>query len=352
VVKYLSVARRLLSLGAMSRWLIMLVLTVAPATVLAQPARPAITAKAQVDLRAAERKVVQLTAQHNTLATQYASQLEAIDRLKKQRKSWRQEREVRTALTDANDTATKLATQKSELAKATAALTAARRQLAISVDAELASGPTPARVAELARLKSQLAPQTPRRVSRIVLPDMQIDPLADPEELEEHIKQLLESEEQLRKQMVGLDKQAKELDEVAKLRKQHDRAGELYRRDDDQPQRTASQGGGGRATTFGANDGASAPEAGDPGAGQGGGTGAGLGSGGSTSVGSFETDASIILADVIDATTIETLTRAQRTGDPAQRAEAAKKARDAVASRLEQLKKKRAELEAIKKRRR
>jgi len=327
----------------MSRWLIMLVLEVAPATALAQPARPAITSKVQDDLRTAERKVVQLTAQHNTLATQYATQLEAIDRLKKQRKSWRQEREVRTALTDANDTATKLATQKSELAKATTALATARKQLSISVDAELASGPTPARVAELAKLKSQLAPQTTKRVSRIVLPDMEIDPLADPEELEDHIKQLLESEDQLRKQMVGLDKQATELDEVAKLRKQHDRAGELSRRDDDQPQRTATQGGGGRATTFGANesnDGASAPEAG------------GAGGGGTTSVGSFESEATIVLADVIDATTIETLTRAQRTGDPAQRAIAAKKARDAVAMRLEQLKKKRAELEAIKKRRR
>ena len=93
----------------MSRWLIMLVLTVAPATVLAQPARPAATAKAQDDLRSVERRVVQLTAAHNVLATQYAAQLEAIDRLKKQRKSWRQERELRTALSDANDTAIKLA---------------------------------------------------------------------------------------------------------------------------------------------------------------------------------------------------------------------------------------------------
>lgn len=327
----------------------MLVLAVAPATVLAQPARP--VAAAQDALRSAERKVVQLTTQHNTLATQYATQLESIDRLKKQRKSWRQEREVRTALTDANDTATRLATQKSELAKANVALATARKSLQTSIDSELASGPPPARVAELARLKSQLAPQTTRRVSRIVLPDMEIDPLADPEELEEHIRQLRESEEQLRKQMVGLEKQATELDEVAKVRKQHDRAGELSRRDDDHPQRTATQGGGGRATTFGANessDGASAPES--SGGTGGGGSGAGLG--GSTSVGSFESEATIVLADVIDATTIETLTRAQRTGDPAQRAQAAKKARDAVASRLEQLKKKRAELEAIKKRRR
>ena len=325
----------------MLRWLIMLVLAVAPATVLAQPARPVATA--QDGLRAAERKVVQLTAAHNTLATQYAAQLEAIDRLKKQRKSWRQERELRTALTDANDTATKLAAGKAELAKANTTLAAARRSLQLSVDAEIATGPVPARLAELSKLKAQLAPQTTKRVRRIVLPDMQIDPLADPEELDEQIKQLLESEDQLRKQMVGLDQQAKDLDEVARLRKQHERAGELSRRDDDQPQRTATQSGGGRQTSFeDSTDGASpAPESG--------GGGAGTGAAGITS---FESEATVVLADVIDATTIETLTRAQRTGDPAQRALAAKKARDAVAGRLDQLKKKRAEIEAIAKSRR
>lgn len=330
----------------------MLVLTVAPATVLAQPARPAATARAQDDLRSVERRVVQLTAQHNALATQYATQLEAIDRLKKQRKSWRQERELRTSLSDANDTATKLAAGKAELAKANTALASARRTLQLSVDAELASGPTPVRTAELARLKAQLAPQTTKRVSRIVLPDMEIDPLADPEELDEHIKRLLDSEEQLRKQMVGLDKQAKDLDEVAKLRKQHERAGELSRRDDDQPQRSASQGGG-RATTTSdsAGNDSPAPEAGG-GAPPTGGGGGGGGELGATSVGTFESDATIVLADVIDATTIETLTRAQRTGDPAQRAVAAKKARDAVAGRLEQLKKKRAELETMRRKRR
>ncbi len=183
---------------------------------------------------------------------------------------------------------------------------------------------------------------------------MEIDPLADPEELDEHIKQLLESEEQLRKQMVGLDKQAKDLDDVAKLRKQHDRAGELSRRDDDQPQRTASQGGArGVTTNDGAGNESPAPEAGAPGGGTGGGTGGGGSNDfGTTSVGTFEAEATIVLADVIDATTIETLTRAQRTGDPAQRALAAKKARDAVAGRLDQLKKKRAELEALTKSRR
>ena len=48
----------------------------------------------------------------------------------------------------------------------------------------------------------------------------------------------------------------------------------------------------------------------------------------------------------LDKTTIEGMLRASRSGDPRQRAEAARRARDAVARRLEQLRKKRALIEA------
>ena len=56
--------------------------------------------------------------------------------------------------------------------------------------------------------------------------------------------------------------------------------------------------------------------------------------------------ATFVLGEVIDHSTIDSLTRAQRSGDPAKRAEAARLARDAVAQRLDQLKKKRAQIEA------
>jgi hypothetical protein len=49
---------------------------------------------------------------------------------------------------------------------------------------------------------------------------------------------------------------------------------------------------------------------------------------------------------VIDRSTIDGMLRAQRSGDPKQRAAAAAQARDAVAKRLELLKKKRAMIEA------
>lgn len=333
----------------MSRWLLVLALLVASATgrALAQAPQPAqVTAKAEADTTAGERKVAQLGAQRAALAKTYAEQLEAVDRLKKQRASWRRDRELRESLAAANDTATKLGAATSELAKANTALADARRALATAVDAELATKPAPARSGELARLKSRVAPQlAARKLHRIVLPDLDVDPLADPEELEQQAAALRDSEAELARQVVGLEKQATELDEVAKLRKAHDRASDLAKRDDDQPQRTAQQGGS-RATLSGAEDASpSPPEAGGANGGSGGQTGSTTG--GPSGLTGFETDASVVLSGVVDSATLDTLTRAQRTGDPAQRAAAAKKTRDAVANRLDQLRKKRAEIEAL-----
>lgn len=336
----------------MSRWFLALVLAVASATgvAMAQPAATVqVTARAQAEATTVERTVSRLAAQRGQLAQAYAEELEAIDRLKKQRASWRRDRELRDSLAAANDTATRLGAATGELARANIALAASRRTLVVAVDAELATRPTTARTTELTKLRAQLVPQVAdRKLHRIVLPDLEVDPLADPEELEQQAAALRDSEAELSRQVVGLEKQAKELDEVAKLRKAHDRASDLAKRDDDQPQRTA-QSGGTRSGVFGSGDGASngspAPES----AGGGGGstsTGGG-GSGPSGLSGGFESDATVVLSGVVDASTIDTLTRAQRSGDPAQRALAAKKARDAVAGRLDQLRKKRAEIEAI-----
>lgn len=337
----------------MSRWLLVLALFVASATgrAMAQtPQAAQFTAKAEADTATGERKVAQLAAQRAALAKTYAEQLEAVDRLKKQRASWRRDRELRESLAAANETATKLGSATSELAKANTALAGARRALTAAIDAELATKPAAGRAGELARMKSRVAPQlAARKLHRIVLPDLDVDPLADPEELEQQAAALRDSEAELARQVVGLEKQATELDEVAKLRKAHDRASDLAKRDDDQPQRTAQQGGG-RGALSGAEDASpSPPESGGSNGGSTGGStgGAGGQTGGPSGLTGFESDASVVLSGVVDSATLDTLTRAQRTGDPAQRAAAAKRTRDAVASRLDQLRKKRAEIEAL-----
>ncbi|MFN0246529.1 MAG: hypothetical protein ACKV2T_06450 [Kofleriaceae bacterium] len=333
----------------MSRWLIVLVLAVAPAVAWAQSSPTQVTQKAQDDVRQTERRVQALTASRNVLARQYDDQLKVVDRLKQQRASWRRDRALEEALAAARATATKLQTADGDLGRAVGMLAAHRRNLARAVDAELAATTVPARKTELSALKARYAPQAPKKnLQKIVIPDLEIDPLADPEELEQQAAELARAEQELERQAIGLDKQAKELDEVAKLRKQHDRAGDLARRDDDQPQRSAREGGVNRATGFGASEDAAPEAGGSPPPGTGGG-GEGLGD---IQTPMFESDATVVLSDVIDAKTIETLTNASRSRDPAQRAQAAKRARDAVNVRREQIRKKRAEIEAAAKARR
>lgn len=341
-------------MGPMTRWLIVLALALAPAIATAQVSPTAVTQKAQADTRSAEQRVVTLTASRNVLARQYEDQLKAVDRLKQQRASWRRDRELKDALAEAQATATKLSAAAADLGRATSQLAAQRKALVRAIDSELAASPAPARTAELSALKARLAPPAvaaKKNLQKIVIPDLEIDPLADPEELEQQAEELARAEQELARQAIGLDKQAKELDEVAKLRKAHERSNDLARRDDDQPQRSAREGGNSRVT-LGAD---SAPEAGG-----GSPTGSGGDSGspppgdglGDVQSPMFESDVTVILSNVIDATTIDTLTKASRSGDPAQRAVAAKRARDAVNQRLEQLRKKRAEIEAAAKARR
>jgi hypothetical protein len=190
----------------------------------------------------------------------------------------------------------------------------------MAIDAELNAGPVPSRALQLDHAKGALAPLVKDAPRRIVFPDLDVDPLADPEELDQRVVELRATEEELNRQLAGLDAQATELEHLASLRKEHDRAGDLLNRDDDQVRRN---------TTHKAID--------EDGTGKG----PIPSTGGVTGF-----DNSIVLADVIDASTIKSLAAAQSSGDPAQRAEAARKTHTAVAARVEQVRKKRTEIES------
>ena len=119
-------------------------------------------------------------------------------------------------------------------------------------------------------------------------------------------------------------------------------------REDDQPHRNAQASASKSLTdNAGATAGAPPPQTGGTSS-PGGGT--STGGGGDQFVGGdrsgYESEASVVLGEVIDRSTIEGMMRASKTGDPAQRAKAAKAARDAVAARLLQLEKQRAAIEA------
>jgi hypothetical protein len=335
----------------MVRWLLALVLMVVGSSVASaqgqdqasgagqgQPAAAlsAATDKADVAVRDADHRVAQLALYRASLKKRYRDELDAIDRLKNQRASWRRDRELRDSLSSSNDTASQLSAADREIDKANAALLVAGRAHLTAIDRELAAGTAPARARQLERSRNALAQQLKDAPHRIMIPDLEIDPLADPEELEQRATELRASEAELNRQLVGLDQQATELEHLASLRKQHSRAGDVFYRDDDQPQRSASHKAGEVGGTADDGTGTLDPSRGLPGAGP--------GPAGGTS--SFESYVPTVLAEVIDASTITSFAAAQRSGDPSQRAAAAHKAHDAVAQRLEQVKRKRAEIEA------
>ncbi len=357
--RHLDVAHWVLSRGAVLRsvWLTC-VLVVAPATAWGQASDQTRTVEvAQNQVASATQRVTQLQSQRAQLAGKLAQQVATVDSLKKQKASWRRDRALNTAQAAANDTANKLTTLDKNLAAAQRMLVTARRTEVAAIDAELKAGAAGARADQLAKLRAQLVP-APIAPKKIVIPDAEIDPLADPDELERQVAAIVAAERQLELQRKTLDQQHEDLVVVAELRQAHERTAELSTRDDDQPHRgaqTSSSRGGNAETaspTAAGNDSAGGGGAGSGGSPTGPGTSTGGGGDtfgadtkGTTSSG-FESSAAVALGEVIDRSTIDGMLRAQRSGDPKQRAEAAARARDAVAKRLEQLKKKRAMIEA------
>ncbi|MEO8846888.1 MAG: hypothetical protein ABI591_05635 [Kofleriaceae bacterium] len=318
--------------------LVCLLLVTAPVTAWADAAQ---TGQAQTTVSTDQTKVTQLSAQRTKTAQRYQDQLTAVDRLKQQKASWRRDRELRESLADSADTANQLAALNTQLATAVRALVQARQDLVGAIDREKPTA-APARAAQLDQLRTQVTAMLGPAPKKIVLPDAEVDPLADPEELDQQAQVIAETEKQLANQVAGLDSQAAELAHVADLRKHNDRAKEMMLSDDDQPHRNVQHSSGSKESL-----GDAAPTNGAVGGGTDtGGTQSPSGTFNGASGSTFETEATFVLGEVIDHSTIDSLTRAQRSGDPAKRAEAARRARDAVAQRLDQLKKKRAQIEA------
>src|SRR5688500_1201320 len=94
--------------------------------------------RAQQNAVAAERKVVQLTTQRVQLRRHHDAQLDAVDRLKKQKASWRRDRELNKAQADANDTAKRLTLLDNQIKLAQQELTKQRGTVVRAIDTELA----------------------------------------------------------------------------------------------------------------------------------------------------------------------------------------------------------------------
>ena len=319
----------------MSRWWLVLTLMVVSLSARAQASQPtAATNGAEMVANAAEQEVAHRAARRAELKQRYEDEVAEIDRLKKQRASWRRDRDLRESLSASLETSKRLDTATREVDVAQRTLVNARRAYLTAIDAELKAGAPAPRAQRLERAKALLASQLRDVPHRILIPDLRIDPLADPEELLQHANELRASELELARQVDELATQAIDLERSAQLRKQHERQGDLVNRYDDQPHRNSSRGDG-------SSEGPGVGSVGDP---------SSLPHAPPTAPSSFETYVPTVLADVIDASTINNFTAAQLSGDPAQRAMAARKAHDAVAQRLEQVRRKRLEIEARAKR--
>lgn len=299
-------------------------------------------------MRAAEQAMGAASVSHAALNARYQEELRAIDRIKKQRGSWRRDRQLRDSLAVSLDTAKRLEAAAAELQKAKQRQEQARRQAATVIVAELASPIAVSRLSQLTRERDRLVPAAAAS-KKLVLPDLEIDPLADPEELEQQAASIRQSESILAAQVAALDQRSEQLGKVVELRRQHQRAAELSDREDGPTRRGAPRS---------ARENTSGDSAGPAGAPIGEGSGGGSGSGGvppvdspaRTTISSGDeiaafAESSLVLGDIIDAAALESLRKAQTSSDPAVRAAAAKQAHAAAAARLVTVRKQRAKIE-------
>jgi hypothetical protein len=278
-----------------------------------------VTEDAHAEVKASEKRRAKLVKKQKELSARYGKELAEIAKLKRQKSSWRRDRQLKQKLKASLATAKSLGTVNSELSAVDAALAKQRKSLVAAIDDELADVPDAARAKELKTLRAEVAPKVARKkAKKIVLPDDEIDPLADPDELEAQAAALKKSEQELVRQIESLEREAKRFEKQAELREAHARADELESRDDDQPRRTSGSGGGSVTQSEG---GEPAPQDSDDGLGD-------------DTGGMFEGDPAVVLSDV------------ERSNDPETKQKAAERARDEVAKRLEKLEKRRKEIEA------
>lgn len=314
--------------------LVVAALVALTAAVRAQADLAKATDRALAQVQATEKKRAAKVAERAQLDQRYKRELAAIDRLKRQKASWRRDSQLRTQLSASLETAKKLGAATNAIALLDGQLARQRRALVAAIDAELATAGD-ARARTLRGLRAEVAPRiAPKKAKKIVLPDDELDLLAAPEELDQQADAMRATEAELLRQLGSLEKQAARFKKQAELRKQHQRAGELASRDDSQPRRTS--GAGSRSANEAgpeaddAVDTSSEPPPSDEGPASG-----GLSGG----------DLAVVLSDVVDAGTVDALRKAERSSDPAAKAAAAERARAQVEQRLRALEKRRKEIE-------
>ena len=269
----------------------------------------------------AQKTLATLAAERAASTRRYQGELAEIDQLKRQRASWRRDRALRSKLASSLETAKALTALADQVRRADAEVARAKATAVAVFDAAIAIAP-PGLRAGLERRRASFA--APVRAKKIILPDDALDPLADPEELDDQAAALREAEAALASEVARLDGRAHRFDVAAELRRQHERAEAMALTEDDDVRRVAVRSGSFDTTA----EGAAAPPA-----------------DGAIDAPSGR-DLATALAAVVDARTVDVLRQSDRSDDPATWAAAARQAKDAVAARLETLRKRRLAIEA------
>jgi hypothetical protein len=277
--------------------------------------------QAQVVSRLVERRAA-LESEQQALERELSRRSAAVAELKKQRPSWNRDQKLADRLREAKDLASRLEQKAGELHALDAQLGREKKALSAVALRELGGRPPPgpARKAQLeAWRKAGLV--TPSRKVEIV--DVEIDPLDDPEDLDDKAATLGDSESRLRAEEAVMARRALSLRRQARLAAARERAGQDPF--DDSPRRPAS--GANPSTAAGSEGGLSAPaisgeDQPDPRAGA-------------------DENPALVYADVVDPQTVTELDRAERSGDPEQRAAAAERAVRDLHGRADRLQEKR-----------
>lgn len=300
-------------------------------------AADAAAAKTTFDATAAElgrdrRKVA-------ALEQAYAKQTAEVERLKKQRASWRRDRELDKALAASLEAAKTLEVAQ-RAARSTERRLEAQRVVAQAAIARELPTASSTKLVTLKAWQAAITPPAPRR--KIILPDLSLDPYADPEDLLQQAAEIRQTEVALSREIALLERQAARWEDIAALRETQQRSGELASAQSTDARRIAG-------TSRNSAEPASipppapspdpmSPEPGVPPSG--GGPEDGL----TSDVGSVVSIA-VALGGVLDGETRRALEASETSRDPRTRAKAAAAAKRAAAAKLETMRRQRALIE-------
>ncbi len=296
------------------------------------------------------RQRIQLEKEREAAAARYQARTAEIAQLKAQPSSWSRDRKLQKLLAESRDMANALDRKDAELRGVAERVAATRASAVAAIDRELAAAPGPdaARRATLTGRRAELAASSTANARRIKVADETIDPLDDPEDLEEKADALRRSESQLREEIQRLGRRAvyyRHQVKLAEARKRTDES-EVFVAAGPRTARGRTPSGA-PASPGSADDESPPPFTGEPNF-EGDGVTVGPSTGGTRvppATADLTVDPSVVLVEVVEKATLEELRKAERSGDAAARARAAERARIEVEQRAERLRLRRLEME-------